>query len=67
MNHTCKCLNIRLQCFRCDYSVESAKAINSHVAKEHSSEAASCKMELSEVSQVEVEEVIAAIAHGQQK
>ena len=31
MNHAQKCLNIKLQCFLCSYSADSAKLVNSHV------------------------------------
>ena len=63
MNHTCKCLNIRLQCFTCEYSADSSKAINNHVQKEHHPSSA---MELAPITKQEATEVLEAIVSGQQ-
>ena len=63
MNHARKCLNIRLQCFACEYSADSSKTINSHVQKEHHTSSA---MELAPITKQEAVEVLEAIVSGQQ-
>ena len=66
MNHTRKCLNIGLQCFKCDYSAELAKSINGHI-EDHPSTAVPESMELGKVGQAEAEALVAAITCGQQQ
>ena len=55
-----------LQCPYCNYSTMSAKAINGHIVKEHPL-TTSATMELEEARQAEAEEVMAALAHAQEK
>ena len=67
INHSQKCLNIKLQCFLCSYLADSAKSVDSHVKKEHPTIASSSAIELEEVSQKEAEAVVAAIALSQKQ
>ena len=66
MNHMRSCLNIMLQCPYCNYSAVSAKAVNGHIIKEHPL-TTSAAMELEEIGHAEAEEVMAALAHAQEK
>ena len=66
MNHTRNCLNIMLQYPYCNYSAVSAKAVNGHIVKEHPL-MTSATMELEEAGHAEAEEVMAALAHAQEK
>ena len=66
-NHTRKCLNVRLQCFKCDYLAESTKSVNGHIATEHPSAAIPESMELGAVGQAKTKAAMAAIVHGRQQ
>ena len=61
MNHMRSCLNIMLQYPHCNYSAVLAKAVKEHPLM------TSATMELEEAGQAEAEEVMAALAHAQEK